>query len=67
VKDPVREMMVDPHTTEHRVQYEGKPYYFYSSGWHLKFTAEPMKYVRPGSERKAARLPLSLNADYRGA
>ena len=32
VKDPVCGMTVDPHATAHRARYEGKPYYFCSSG-----------------------------------
>ena len=41
VKDPVCGMMVDPHTTKHRAQYEGKPYYFCSAGCQSKFMADP--------------------------
>jgi Cu+-exporting ATPase len=36
VKDPVCGMMVDPHTTSHRAQFGGKPYYFCSSGCQQK-------------------------------
>ncbi|RDI57168.1 heavy metal translocating P-type ATPase [Microvirga subterranea] len=57
VKDPVCGMMVDPHVTTHRVQYEGKPYYFCSSGCQSKFTAEPAKYVEPATARKAKPVP----------
>ncbi|QRM31329.1 heavy metal translocating P-type ATPase [Microvirga sp. VF16] len=57
VKDPVCGMMVDPHATQHRAQYEGKPYYFCSSGCQSKFMAEPAKYVQPASERKAEPVP----------
>ncbi|SCY97900.1 heavy metal translocating P-type ATPase [Microvirga guangxiensis] len=57
VKDPVCGMMVDPHTTTHRAQYEGKPYYFCSSGCHSKFTADPAKYVEPAADRKAEAVP----------
>ena len=57
VEDPVCGMMVDPHTTQHRAQYEGKPYYFCSSGCQSKFMAEPAKYVEPASERKAEPVP----------
>ncbi|WP_201860736.1 heavy metal translocating P-type ATPase [Microvirga soli] len=53
VKDPVCGMMVDPHQTTHRAQYEGKPYYFCSSGCQSKFMAEPAKYVEPATARKA--------------
>ena len=57
VEDPVCGMMVDPHTTQHRAQYQGKPYYFCSSGCQSKFMAEPAKYVEPASERKAEPVP----------
>jgi P-type Cu+ transporter len=53
VKDPVCGMMVDPHETPHRAQYEGKPYYFCSTGCQSKFKAEPAKYVEPATARKA--------------
>jgi Cu+-exporting ATPase len=49
-------MMVDPHATTHRAQYQGKPYYFCSSGCQSKFTAEPAKYVEPVA-RKAEAVP----------
>lgn len=39
VKDSVCGMMVDPHTTTHRAQYEGKPYYPCSTGCQSKFMA----------------------------
>jgi len=57
VKDPVCGMMVDPHTTPHRAQYEGKPYYFCSSGCQSKFMAEPAKYVEPAAIGKAEAVP----------
>lgn len=57
VKDPVCGMMVDPHTTSHRAQYEGKPYYFCSSGCQSKFMAEPEKYVVPTAVRKTEAVP----------
>ncbi|MBO1905275.1 heavy metal translocating P-type ATPase [Microvirga sp. 3-52] len=57
VKDPVCGMMVDPHSTTHRAQYQGKPYYFCSSGCHSKFTAEPAKYAEPTATRKAEPVP----------
>ncbi|MBD2746081.1 heavy metal translocating P-type ATPase [Microvirga sp. BT688] len=57
VKDPVCGMMVDPHQTPHRAQYEGKPYYFCSSGCQSKFMAEPAKYVEPATARKAEAVP----------
>jgi Cu+-exporting ATPase len=50
-------MMVDPQTTAHRAQYEGKPYYFCSSGCQSKFMAEPAKYVESATARKAEPVP----------
>nr|WP_245416310.1 heavy metal translocating P-type ATPase [Microvirga sp. 17 mud 1-3] len=50
-------MMVDPHTTTHRAQYQGKPYYFCSSGCQSKFMAEPANYAAPATERKADAVP----------
>ncbi|KQK28705.1 haloacid dehalogenase [Bosea thiooxidans] len=57
VKDPVCGMTVDPHATTHRAQYEGKPYYFCSSGCQSKFMAEPARYVEPAAARKAEPVP----------
>jgi Cu+-exporting ATPase len=57
VKDPVCEMMVDPHTTAHRAQHHGKPYYFCSSRCQSKFVADPAKYVGPTATRKAEAVP----------
>jgi len=57
VKDPVCGMMVDPHATTHRARYEGKPYYFCSTGCQSKFMAEPAKYVEPAAARKAEPVP----------
>jgi Cu+-exporting ATPase len=51
VKDPVCGMMVDPHATTYRAQYEGKPYYFCSSGCQSNFMAEPAKYAAPGARQ----------------
>jgi Cu+-exporting ATPase len=49
--------MVDPHSTTYRAQYEGKPYYFCSSGCQSKFMAEPAKYVEPKTAVKAEAVP----------
>ncbi len=56
MKDPVCGMTV-AHATAHRAQYEGKPYYFCSSGCQSKFMAEPAKYVEPAAARKAESVP----------
>ncbi len=57
VKDPVCGMIVDPHETKHRARYEGKPYYFCSSGCQSKFMAEPAKYAELATARKAEPVP----------
>lgn len=57
VKDPVCGMMVDPHSTPHRAQYQGMPYYFCSPGCHSKFTAEPARYVEPAAAPKTEPVP----------
>ncbi|MGX1742414.1 heavy metal translocating P-type ATPase [Bosea sp. NPDC055353] len=62
VKDPVCGMLVDPHTTAHRAQHEGRPYYFCSSGCRSKFTAEPARYVEPSSAGNAE--PVAEGAIY---
>jgi P-type Cu+ transporter len=43
--DPVCGMAVDPHTTEHRAEHDGRPYYFCSTGCRTKFAADPEKYL----------------------
>ena len=47
VKDPVCGMMVDPHTTEHKAEHAGRPYYFCSAGCRSKFLADPDRYLDP--------------------
>lgn len=49
VKDPVCGMMVDPHTTQHKAEHAGRPYYFCSAGCHAKFLAEPERYLDPAA------------------
>ena len=46
-RDPVCGMMVDPHTTTHRAEHDGHPYYFCSAGCRAKFAADPAKYMTP--------------------
>jgi Cu+-exporting ATPase len=45
VLDPVCGMTVDPETTPHRGEFDGKPYFFCSAGCRTKFTAEPARYL----------------------
>lgn len=47
VLDPVCGMSVDPHTTAHRADHDGHPYYFCSAGCRTKFIADPAKYLTP--------------------
>jgi len=47
VIDPVCGMTVDPHTTPHRTDYRGHPYYFCSGGCRTKFVSNPDKYLGP--------------------
>ena len=49
VRDPVCGMSVDPHTTPHRHQHAGRPYYFCSAGCQAKFQADPAKYLAPSA------------------
>lgn len=62
VQDPVCGMTVDPHTALHRAQYEGKPYYFCSSGCQSKFVVEPAKYISSQPAMKAE--PVSEDTIY---
>ena len=54
VKDPVCGMMVDPHTTQHKAEHAGRPYYFCSAGCHAKFLAEPERYLDPAAAAATA-------------
>ncbi len=53
--DPVCGMSVDPHSAEHRYQYQGHPYSFCSAGCRSKFAANPQKYL--GSRLSAEPMP----------
>jgi P-type Cu+ transporter len=53
VLDPVCGMTVDPATSKHRFEYQGKAFHFCSAGCRTKFTADPAKYLdnaKPQSE-----------------
>ena len=45
VIDPVCGMQVDPHTSAHKAEHAGRPYYFCSAGCRTKFVAEPARYL----------------------
>ena len=55
VKDPVCGMSVDPHTTEHKAEHHGQPYYFCSAGCRAKFLADPERYLDPAVAAANAR------------
>lgn len=44
-KDPVCGMDVDPKTATYKSDYQGKTYYFCSSGCKRDFDKEPHKYI----------------------
>jgi Cu+-exporting ATPase len=53
-------MTVDPHTTKHRAEHQGHPYYFCSAGCRAKFVADPARYL--GAKEKQA--PVAEGAIY---
>jgi Cu+-exporting ATPase len=57
VKDPVCGMWVDPHTTPHRAEHEGRPYYFCSAGCRTKFLSDPDSYLGSELAKPAAPVP----------
>jgi Cu+-exporting ATPase len=57
VKDPVCGMTVDPHTTQHKAEHAGRPYYFCSAGCRSKFLAEPERYLDPAAAAKTEPVP----------
>ncbi|WP_353429677.1 heavy metal translocating P-type ATPase [Paracoccus denitrificans] len=54
VRDPVCGMLVDPHTTPHKAEHAGRPYYFCSAGCRGKFLAEPQRYLDPAAATQRA-------------
>jgi len=50
-------MVVDPHTTPHRYQHAGRPYYFCSAGCQAKFQADPAKYLAPSAMTASPAVP----------
>ncbi|MBI5261494.1 MAG: heavy metal translocating P-type ATPase [Bradyrhizobium sp.] len=58
VLDPVCGMTVDPATSKHRFDYQGKTYHFCSAGCRTKFAADPGKYLdKSRAEEKPADVP----------
>jgi Cu+-exporting ATPase len=60
VKDPVCGMTVDPHTTPHRAEHAGHPYYFCSAGCRTKFVADPARYLSPAAAEAPAAPPGTI-------
>jgi Cu+-exporting ATPase len=56
VRDPVCGMTVDPHTTPHRYNLRGRPFYFCSAGCRSKFAADPERYLA-GDTRASEPVP----------
>ncbi|MGR4863549.1 heavy metal translocating P-type ATPase [Caulobacter sp. LARHSG274] len=54
VVDPVCGMTVDPATAVHRVEHDGRPFFFCSAGCKAKFEAAPERYLSPKAEAPAA-------------
>ncbi|WP_028710808.1 heavy metal translocating P-type ATPase [Paracoccus pantotrophus] len=54
IKDPVCGMMVDPHTTQHKAEHAGRPYYFCSAGCRAKFLADQERYLDPTAATERA-------------
>jgi P-type Cu+ transporter len=50
VIDPVCGMKVNPATSKHRHEYQGKTWHFCSNGCRTKFAADPEKYLKPKVE-----------------
>ncbi len=57
VRDPVCGMLVDPHTTSHRQQHAGRPYYFCSAGCQAKFADNPAKFLAPSDSAPPQAVP----------
>ncbi|MDE2306560.1 MAG: heavy metal translocating P-type ATPase [Gammaproteobacteria bacterium] len=48
-RDPVCGMTVDPATAEHRAEYDGRTFFFCCAGCQKKFSADPLRYLRPAT------------------
>src|SRR5262245_21988661 len=47
-------MAIDPHTTPHRSEHQGRPYYFCSAGCRQKFIADPQRHLGGGASEQEA-------------
>ncbi len=52
-KDPVCDMTVDPHKTQHHFEYQGQTYHFCSGGCRSRFTLDPQRYLAPQAPEPA--------------
>ena len=50
IESAVRGMTVDPATTAHRADHDGRDYFFCSAGCRTRFIADPDRYLTPGAE-----------------
>ncbi len=57
VLDPVCGMRVDPHTTKHRAEHDGRTYSFCCNGCRTKFEADPDKYLNKADAPPSAPVP----------
>jgi len=55
--DPVCGVKLDPKTTPHQVEHEGREFSFCSAGCKTKFEADPARYLEPKDIRPAAPAP----------
>jgi len=64
VLDPVCGMKVDPKTTKHRTEGEGRPFFFCSAGCKTKFEADPERYVAANDRPSPPRAPAPAGTIY---
>ena len=57
ISDPVCGMKVDPATSKHRAEHDGKSYHFCSARCHDKFIADPAQYLSAKPETAPAAVP----------
>ncbi|MDQ3559835.1 MAG: YHS domain-containing protein, partial [Pseudomonadota bacterium] len=52
-------MSVDRHTTQHKADHDGRPYYFCSAGCRTKFLADPEKYLAREEDAGGMKAPAN--------
>ena len=57
-------MTVDPATSEHRAEHEGRTFHFCSAGCRTKFVADPARYLHPKQPEAAEPAPAQPDAIY---